>query len=167
MIGLLFKGPVALWSRLNPLSNGPSDKVGHAVARAMQTPGDQRQRLTQGIYAPENHATEPISQLEQAFRLVYQGDKIARVISKAVRAGKIDKGSPEQMAKTAHTQGLINDEELDLLARAEAARAEAIRVDDFTLEEYMEGAVSPPAVPAHGDGAGGDGATVHPSTASA
>ncbi|MEM8487860.1 MAG: acyl-CoA dehydrogenase [Bacteroidota bacterium] len=166
VIGLLFKGPVAMWSRLNPLANGPSDKVGHAVARAMQTPGDQRQRLTQGIYTPDN-VNEPIGQLEQAFRLVYQGDKVARVISKAVRAGKIEKGSPEQMANTAHTQGLINDEELDLLARAEAARAEAIRVDDFTLEAYMQGAVAPTPVPSHGDGAGGDGATIRPRTASA
>ncbi|MFK7846972.1 MAG: acyl-CoA dehydrogenase, partial [Rhodothermales bacterium] len=85
VIGLLFKGPVSLWSRFNSLSNGPSDAVGHAVARLMQTPGEQRQRLSEGIFTPDN-LDEPIGQLEHAFRLAYKGDKVASKISKAVRA---------------------------------------------------------------------------------
>ncbi len=106
----------------------------------MQTPGEQRQRLSAGIYAPTT-TDEPFGRLEEAFRLAYQGDKIARTISKAVRAGKIKKGPPEEMAILALEQGLITQEELELLIKAENARNEAIQVDAFTLEEYNAGAV--------------------------
>lgn len=162
VIGLLFKGPVAMWSRFNSLSSGPSDKLGHKVARLMQTPGEQRRRLSRGIYTPDS-MDEAIGRLEHAFRLAYDGDKVASKISKAVRAGKVEKSSPLKMAEQAREREVITQDELQMLIQAETARNEAIQVDDFTQEEYMRGAI--PAnddVATGGDGAGGDGASVRP-----
>ena len=175
VIGLLFKGPVSWWSRLNQFSRRPDDKIGHQVAKLMQTPGEQRQRMSKGIFAPDvDH--EPISQLENAFRLAYQGDKIARVMSKAVRAKKIEKGSPIAMANKALEMGLISDDELQTLIAAEKARNEAIQVDHFSLEEYNETAIpwkkaqkkkaGKKSVSAGGDGAGGEADGVVPKATS-
>ena len=157
-IGWVFKGPVALWSRMNPLSHGPSDKVGHAVAKSMQTPGDQRRRISRGIYEPES-IQEPFGLLERAFRLAYHGDHVARKISKAVRAGKLEKGRPAALVDKALQANIISVEEAQLIRDAEAARYEAIQVDSFSLEEYMEGAVHSTR-PSSNIEAGGDGIPV-------
>lgn len=44
-----FKGPLALWGRINPLGHGPHDALGHKAARTILAPGAQRDRLTAGI----------------------------------------------------------------------------------------------------------------------
>lgn len=159
LIGWVFKGPVALWSRINPLSHGPSDKTGHAVSKSMQTPGEQRRRHTDGIYAPES-IQEPFGLLERAFRLAYHGDNVARKITKAVRAGKLEKGRPAALVGKALAEGIINDEEAKLIQDAEAARNEAIKVDSFTLEEYMKSSVPASSSSSSTIEAGGDGMTV-------
>ena len=159
VVGLLLKGPVALWSRINTLGNGPGDKLGQHVARLMQTPGEQRDRMTTGIYVPE--AThEPLGRLENAFRLVYDGDKITRKISKAVKTGQLPKARPEALLEQAIEQGIITQQEAQLVQEAEAARDDAIQVDSFTLEEYQQGATGGAGLPSSGDGAGGDGASI-------
>ena len=151
IIGLIFKGPIALWSRLNPLSNGPTDEMGHAVAKLMQTPGEQRRRLSKGIYAPEK-LDEPFGRLENAFRLAYEGDHVARTISKAVKAKKLPKARPSELLDSALNAGIITPEEAQTVRDSEAARQDAIQVDSFTLEEYNRGAIHPGDTPA-GDGA--------------
>lgn len=159
LIGWAFKGPVALWSRINPLSHGPIDKTGHAVAKSMQTPGEQRRRLTEGIHTPES-LQEPFGILERAFRLAYHGDHVARKISNAVRAGTLEKGRPAALVGKALEAGVINQEEAALIQDAEAARNEAIKVDSFTLEEYMRTAVPAGSSTSSSIEAGGDGMTV-------
>ncbi|MEZ4701187.1 MAG: acyl-CoA dehydrogenase [Rhodothermales bacterium] len=145
LIGWLFRGPVAFWSRLNPLGNGPRDAVGHAVARAMQAPGEQRDRHTAGIYIPTD-VEEALGRLDHALKLVYEGDHVARTISKAVGARKLPKARPEQLVQDALAAGIISADEAEVLKRAEEAREDAIQVDSFTLEEYMQGAVTPERV---------------------
>lgn len=151
LIGWIFKGPVAFWSRLNTFSNGPADKVGHEVARLMQTPGEQRRRLSDGIYAPESPG-EAFGRLERAFRMAYHGDLVAKKITRAVRAGSLPKGRPEALVDQALEAGVISGEEARVLRDAEAARNEAIQVDSFTLEEYMKGASESSPFATGGDG---------------
>ena len=162
IVGLLFKGPIALWSRLNPLSNGPTDAMGHAVAKLMQTPGEQRRRMSEGIYAPEE-VSEAFGRLENAFRLAYEGDHVARTISKAVKAKQLPKARPAALVAKAVEAGIISAEEAQTLEASEAARNDAIQVDSFTLEEYNRGAVRDD-IPS-GDGAHGDGASIEAETA--
>ncbi|MFQ5570414.1 MAG: acyl-CoA dehydrogenase [Rhodothermales bacterium] len=131
----MLRGPVALWSRFNALGAMPSDRLGQKVAQLMQTPGEQRRRLTEGIYAPEV-TTEAFGRLENAFRLSVQGDAVARKIYKAVKAGRLPKDRPPKLVPQAVEAGIITAEEAKVVQEAEAARWDAIQVDDFTLDEY-------------------------------
>lgn len=139
-MGFPFKGPVSLWSRLNTLSTMPSDKLGSQVARILQIPGEQRDRLTRGMYFSFD-PNEALGRLENAFILVTQADPIARKILQAVREKKLPKDAPERLAARAVEAGIITKAEADLLARAEEARNDAVQVDSFTLSEYMSSAV--------------------------
>ena len=135
ILGLLLRGPVAVWSRLNPLGMEPSDRLGHRIARAMQVPGEQRDRHTEGIYVPEDPA-DALGRLEHALRLAHAAGDVERKIRDAVRTGRLPKARPERLARQAVEAGVIDAAEADLLKRAEAARNDYIQVDAFTLDDY-------------------------------
>ncbi len=146
------RGPVAWWSRLNRLSAPPSDKLGHQVAQLMLTPGEQRERMTAGMYVPAD-PNEALGRLEWAFRLAYQEDELLRKIYAAVKRGELPKARPEQLVRQAVEKGIITAEEAGIIQEAEAARWDAIQVDAFTLEEYRRYYNAPPAgIEAAGDG---------------
>jgi acyl-CoA dehydrogenase len=146
----LFRGPVAAWSRLDRLSAGPSDDLGHEVATAMLTPSPQRDRLFDGVFVPDD-VTRPLGRLENAMRLVYEAGDVERKIREAVKRKALPKAHPAVLVARAVEAGVITPEEAALLARAEAARADAIAVDAFDVEDYFRSAVDPDAF--HGDGA--------------
>src|SRR5690625_7475616 len=58
-----FRGPVALWSRINRFGKKPSDRLGQQIARAMQQTGEQRDRIPRLIYNPESEE-EPLGGYE-------------------------------------------------------------------------------------------------------
>ncbi|MFU8860238.1 MAG: acyl-CoA dehydrogenase [Cyclonatronaceae bacterium] len=142
VLGWFFKGPMLWWSRINPIGSMPSDRLGSKVARAMQVPGDQRDRLTEGVYLPDpDDMNEPLSILENAFRLTVQSDAVARKIRDAVKSGKLSKEAPSKLLKKAVAAGVISENEADLVARTEKARSVAVAVDSFTMEEYKKTAM--------------------------
>lgn len=146
------RGPAAWWSRLNRLSAPPSDRLGHRVAQLMLTPGEQRERMTAGMYVPSD-PNEALGRLERAFRLAYQEDELLRKIYAAVKRGELPRARPEQLVRQAVEKGIITAEEAGLIQEAEAARWDAIQVDAFTLEEYRRYYNAPPAgIEAAGDG---------------
>lgn len=67
-IGWWMRGPAAFWSRLNPIGAPPGDREGSRVAALLQVPGEQRDRLTEGIYLPSD-PEEAVGRLERAFAL--------------------------------------------------------------------------------------------------
>jgi acyl-CoA dehydrogenase len=131
----LFHGPVAAWSRFNPISGAPKDDDGHKVAKILQTPGEQRDRLTDGIYLPEDR-NEAMERYERTFRLVYESDEIGRRLRAAIKKGTIKQNKVEVMVKDAVAAGVLTEREATILKEAEIAREDAIAVDEFTLEEY-------------------------------
>lgn len=137
VVGTMLRGPVALWSRINPLGKRPSDRLGSRVARAIQTPGPLRDRLTDGIYIP-NGPDEHLATLEKALLLHHQADEVAQKIKRAVRTGTLPKARPEHLIVKAVAASVITREEAELLNAAEQARHEAITVDSFSLEEYLQ-----------------------------
>ncbi len=142
-LGLLVRGPIALWSRINRIETMPSDELGAQVARIIQTPGPQRDRLTEGIYVPDD-PNEALGRLERAFKISYDAAAVDRKIRDAVRAQKLPKGRPRELVSVALESGIIGAEESRLIEEAEAARNDAIQVDSFTVEEYFS---STPAKP--------------------
>ena len=131
----LFRGPVALWSRLNRISSMPSDELGGAVARAIQTPGRQRDELTAGIYLPTD-PKEPLSRLERAFTLSHRSEAIDAKIRSAIVAGTLPRDRPARLVTQAVEAGVLDDEDVRILREAEEARQQAIAVDSFDPKEY-------------------------------
>ncbi len=131
----LLRGPVRLWSRLNPIGAAPSDWLGGKVARTLLEPGAQRDALTAGCHVPQD-ASVGLGRLERAFQLCTEAEPIQKKIKDAVRAKTISKGSPARMVEQAREKGVISESEVAVLKTAEAARDEAIQVDSFTLDEY-------------------------------
>ncbi|MEP0548993.1 MAG: acyl-CoA dehydrogenase [Rhodothermales bacterium] len=156
VLGSVLRGPVALWSRSNPLSTGPSDSLGHKVAQAMQVPGPQRDRHTAGLYVSDD-PTDALGRLEHALRLVHTAEPAERKIKEAIKARQLPRIRGKELVQMATEKGIITRDEAETLAQAEAARLDAIQVDSFTLEEYMKNAVMTLEA-ASGDGApAGDG----------
>lgn len=153
----MLRGPVALWSRLNPIGQPPSDRLGHQVAQAMQQPGPQRDRHTAGIFVSED-PNDALGRLEHAFRLHHAAEGIERKVKDAVRAGRLPKAPPTELVRQAVQRGIITEEEAERIAEAEQARNDAVQVDAFSLDEYLKAAVLPDEVLPRGNGASeGDG----------
>jgi acyl-CoA dehydrogenase len=131
----LFRGPLLFWSRLNPLSAGPGDRLGAAAAKTLLQPGAQRDRLSWLVHLDPDPASA-LGRLDHALALCSQADAIQRRLKDAVKQGKLQKGRPDQVLAEGLRAGLVSEAEAQLLQSAEQARAEAIAVDSFTLEEY-------------------------------
>jgi acyl-CoA dehydrogenase len=156
-LSLLMKGPIALWSRINPIGTPPNDVLGSSVAEAMQTPGTLRDRHTDGIHVSED-PNDALGRLERALRLTADSEPIERRLRDAVRAGKIRKASPAKLIEQALAAHVITADEAVRLQEAESARYAAIEVDSFTLEEYG-GVDTPENVHPEFSKSGGDGST--------
>jgi len=135
-IGFPFKGPIALLARLNPIAKMPSDKAGAKVAQIMQTPGAQRDRLTNNVFLPEDKE-DALGRLENAFGLIFNSAAIMKKISKGVKSKVIQKGNAVDMVASALQANLISADEAKTMQEAEAARNDTIQVDDFSADEYL------------------------------
>ena len=127
---------VGWWWRMNPIGTLPTDEVGSKIAHILQTPGEQRDRLSQGIYIPTSEE-EALGRMEKAFLLSSQAEPIIKKIKNSIRTGKLPQKRPEQLITEALVAGLISREEAELVYEAEMVRNDAIQVDSFTLEEYQ------------------------------
>lgn len=136
LAGPLFKGPIAFWSRLNPIGTGMTDRAGARVAEALLRPGAQRDRLTSGMYIP-TATDETLGQLEHALELCTVADAIERRIRDAVKKKRLARKAPTALLQDAVQLGVITADERELLGRADIARAAAVAVDDFTLDDYL------------------------------
>lgn len=143
----LFRGPVALWSRMNRISTEPSDYLGHKVAQAMQKPGEQRERLTKGMYIPRDEA-DTLAKYDRALNLVTEAEPIYRKLHRAAKKKEIPKTQPRFVIDEALEKGIIDENEADLVRKAEEARVDIVQVDEFSLEEYKN---QTPATPAKKD----------------
>jgi acyl-CoA dehydrogenase len=138
ILGSLFQYPITWWWRLNAIGSLPSDRLGSEIARSLQTPGQQRDRLTAGIFIPSD-PSEALGRLEGAFLLSAQAEPALKTIKAASRGGKLPPGKPEQLVTVAQEAEIITQVEAELIRAAEIARHEAIQVDTFTLLEYQQG----------------------------
>lgn len=127
---------IGVWSRLNTIGTKPTDKLGHKVAEAMQTPGEARDHITNGVYISGN-PEEAVGRYEHTLNLISEAAPVYRKLYKAMKKGELAKASYAELAITAQEKGIITTEEADLLNRAESARNDAIQVDEFSQDEYL------------------------------
>ena len=142
VLGLLLRGPLAAWARLNPFGLGPTDKDGAACARVLLAPSAQRDRLTGDLYGPSN-PEEALGRMERALRLVTDAMPVLERIQKASRKGTLDRAAPETLVEAALRAGVIGPDEATAVREASAARREATLVDSFSPGEYFRYSTAP------------------------
>ncbi|MFB6247835.1 MAG: acyl-CoA dehydrogenase [Salinibacter sp.] len=133
----LLRAVVAPWSRLNTLGAMPDDELGGTLAQAIQEKDGARGWLTEDLYVPEDR-TEPLGELEWAFRLNRDAYHVGQTIKDAIHDGRLPKKRPRQLLAQARDDGIITEEEYDLVHRADEAREQYIQVDEFALDEYRQ-----------------------------
>lgn len=113
------------------LMDKPSHKLDSAVADIMATPGAARDRLTAGMFLPQN-ATDFVARLESAFELAYKAFPHEQALLKAVKKGALSQGEDhEKMIAEALSKNIIDQDTATLLHEANKARASVIAVDSF------------------------------------
>lgn len=126
---------MGVWSRFNPIGTYPSDDLGHKVSAAMQTVGEQRNRMTDGIYIPSD-PEEAVGRYENALKLISDSAPIYKKMYIAMKKRELPKATMDRLIAPALEKGIITKEEATLVTKAEEARNDAIQVDEFTLDEY-------------------------------
>lgn len=103
----------------------PSDKLTHQLAEHILQPGPVRDRLTAGIFMPQQN-TEVLEQLETTLALCIEAEPFERTLAQSGFS-----------IETAVEKGLIGEKEAELLTSARQARSLVIAVDHFnsSLEE--------------------------------
>lgn len=132
-----FSGPLRWWGQFNSFTGQVSDKVTHQISKLIQIDGEQRNRLTEGIYLPKD-PNQAAAKLENAFKLVKQSEGIESKIRKAIKNKTLPKKQIPQLLDLAVEKSVITKDEFSVVKRAVEARLDAIQVDDFTQDQYLK-----------------------------
>lgn len=135
------RGPALLWHRLNSFGRGPSDKLGHKVAKLMQISGPQRNRMAAGVYLGQDR-TRGLNRMEHAFNLVNMVRPIEARVSEAVRSGTLPRKPKNTRFDRALESGIISKREAAQIQEAAKAAWNAVQVDDFDEASYFRHHVS-------------------------
>jgi len=140
VISWFLQGPIGMWSRMNRLSAGPTDRDIHKVAVVLQTPGEHRDRLTDGIYVPSS-PERPLGRMDRAMQASVDAEGVLSQLKVAAKKGDLPKKGTEAQIAMALEKGIITNEQADLVTYAEKLRDDAVQVDSFALEEYLKSAI--------------------------
>ena len=110
----------------------PDDQLGHEVANILLTPGETRDRLTEGVFQSTD-PNDPVGAVEYALEKTLQSEPIEKRLRKQGKARRYDE-SFDTWVNQQITAGLIDDDEARILLEAQRAIRKAIMVDDFEQE---------------------------------
>jgi acyl-CoA dehydrogenase len=113
----------------------PSDMLDGSVAKTVLSPSDTRDRLTEGIFIPDN-TDEPLGRIEKALTRVIAAEQLEKKIQKAVKSETVKKGFMEDELEEALNIGVINNEEAGIIRAEMKIRKEVVRVDDFPKDKW-------------------------------
>ena len=117
----------------------PGDRLGHKVSQLMMSPSKTRERVTNGVFIPED-SSDPVGLLEQALPSVIATEPLERKLHKAEIAGELDAGDLHTQLQRAVEQSIITAEEAKELAAVRELVAEIIAVDEFESDYLRMGA---------------------------
>ncbi|HNR10960.1 MAG TPA: acyl-CoA dehydrogenase, partial [Nitrosomonas europaea] len=115
----------------------PADSLSHEVARLILAPGEVRDRLTAGIYLPEQD-NEPLALLKKALACTIDCEPIEARLRQAVKDKAITPHEHEQINQ-ALAQGIITSKEAASLEQMKTLRRRVIMVDDFPADLRQTG----------------------------
>lgn len=131
-----FRGPLRMWSNLNPFAGEANDQHTHKIASMILDNQELRLRHTEGIYVPKN-ANEQLGRLEATYTVVKRAEAAERKIKKAVKDKTIPRAKGAALLQSALEKNVVTKEEFADLSKADELRYDAIQVDDFGQEEYV------------------------------
>jgi acyl-CoA dehydrogenase len=112
----------------------PSDHVGHQIATLLMQPGAVRDRLTAGIYVPDDEQ-DPVGALEAALASTLTCEPLQGKLQEARKAGKLNTLEELLRIAEARDQGIVTADEALQLERDYVLRRKVIMVDDFAPEQ--------------------------------
>lgn len=112
---------------------GPRDNQGHTLARLLLEPSAQRDRLTDGVFIPDDPA-QTLAQLDDALRKVIAAEPLEKMLNVAVRKNQVQGHSTEEIIDNAVQNGMMTSDQGHILRAAHTARRAVIQVDDFAPE---------------------------------
>ncbi|MEJ2360659.1 MAG: acyl-CoA dehydrogenase [Gammaproteobacteria bacterium] len=115
----------------------PADKLGHRVAECLLTPSQARDRLTEGLFIPQN-ADDTVARLEDALIKTIKAEHVERRLKKKLKGYQPGYQIMDDMLNRAQQENIINADEARLIREAEEARWEVIQVDDFNQNFTQE-----------------------------
>lgn len=144
------KDIIGAWSRINSIGSQGTDGWSHLISKAMMTSGEQRDRLTSGIYwiGEKSHGIATVldrlskndqtARLENAFSVVTKSEAAEKKIRAAFKAGQVKAKRGLASWEEALNAKVISQDEFKLLTEADKVRYDAILVDDFSEKEYHD-----------------------------
>jgi acyl-CoA dehydrogenase len=116
----------------------PDDQLGHQVATLIMTPGETRNRLIEGIYYTQN-PDDPTGRVEHALMATLKAEPVEKRLRDAGLNRPYDQPFQEWVAEL-YKNGLMTDNDANILKKSHDAVREAIRVDDFPQTDHVVGA---------------------------
>ncbi|WP_028534261.1 acyl-CoA dehydrogenase [Paludibacterium yongneupense] len=110
----------------------PSDRLGTQVARAMMEPGGARDRLTHGMYVPDD-ANDALGVLPHALAATLQTEPMELRLRKLQREGRLRGLTQFDRLAGALADGHVDQHEFDAVTRARKLKRDVIMVDDFDM----------------------------------
>jgi acyl-CoA dehydrogenase len=111
------------------------------VVKTILVTGDQRDRLTDGIYYPKDRYTQQLARLDYAMDIALKAEATEKKIRDAVKKKQLPKKKALELVNEAQAAGIISAEEAALMKEAGAVRLDAIQVDDFSQAEFVKNGV--------------------------
>jgi acyl-CoA dehydrogenase len=121
----------------------PSDAMGRAVAKILIEPSAARDRLTAGIYVPDDES-DVIGGLQAAFVATMEAEVIEAKIRTAEKSGQLAGHQAGEHIVAALKLGVISPSEAEMLRRAQVLKRRVIAVDDFPKDFGKEQVAKPP-----------------------
>jgi acyl-CoA dehydrogenase len=117
------------------IARRPSDKLDHKVAKLLLKPNASRERLGAGQFLSPEGA---FGYLETTLRDIIAAEALFDRVRKAANQ-RMSFIFLDKIAAKGKELGVLNDDEVALLLRAEEGRLRTINVDDFAHEDLMAG----------------------------
>ena len=108
-MGWAYKIP-ALILRISPFGKAPSDALATKVSQHIQTPSEDRDRLTKLCFMPQDQQ-DPFYQLEKAFAEVFKTQPIMRKVKKAIQSKVLVKKPLKDLLQDACNKKVISSAE--------------------------------------------------------
>jgi acyl-CoA dehydrogenase len=119
----------------------PTDRQGHQIATLLMQPGATRERLTAGMYLPQDK-NDPVGALEAALYSTLECEPLQAKVEEARKSqgpARVRGMDELERIADARAKGVLRPEEAALLERDYEIRRKVVMVDDFAPEELPAG----------------------------